>query len=91
MQFGRAYDTAGSERIAFQPYAFYDIGRVWDLTRPNNAMSAASAGFGVRCRFYDRAQLDISLAKPLTRPAAVPKLGAYQNDTRFNISLQLTY
>jgi hemolysin activation/secretion protein len=77
--------------INIQPYAFVDTGKVWDHNIPGNAKSAVSSGIGSRVQLFTRAQLDIFVAKPLTLPAATPKLGADNNDPRIGASLHLNY
>jgi hemolysin activation/secretion protein len=53
---------------AYQLYAFYDAGKVWnDDTGSTLSESLASAGFGVRARIYGRLDAALELAKPLTR------------------------
>jgi hemolysin activation/secretion protein len=66
-----------------QPYAFYDIGKIWnlDLGEPP-ADSAASAGLGLRYPLPYNLGLDFSLAQPLTRKADAPQYGN-GNDPRF--------
>lgn len=53
-----------------KPYAFYDIGKVWDAdnTAANNRMrSIASAGVGARFRLGNYVTGEVEAAKPLTR------------------------
>ena len=56
-----------------QPYAFYDIGKVWDpqnTAAANRIMSIASAGIGLRAVINDDISGSLEAAKPLTRPLA---------------------
>lgn len=65
--------------LALQPYAFYDIGKVWNIDRDAaDNVSAASVGFGLRMNLDNDWDFDLSLSKPLTKSADnEPK---YQND-----------
>lgn len=59
-----------------QPYLFYDIGKVWNLDAGQpGAVSAASAGAGLRYPLPYGINADISLAQPLTRPVDAPQYG----------------
>jgi hypothetical protein len=60
----------------FQPFAFYDIGRVWNLAAglPARA-SGASAGLGVRLAMPRGITSSLTAAKPLTRAADTPQYG----------------
>ncbi|TAL27780.1 MAG: ShlB/FhaC/HecB family hemolysin secretion/activation protein [Alphaproteobacteria bacterium] len=59
-----------------QPYLFYDIGKVWNLDPGQPAaVSAASAGAGLRYPLPYGINADLSLAKPLTRPQDAPQYG----------------
>jgi hemolysin activation/secretion protein len=55
---------------AFQVYAFYDLGTVWNISpnNPQRSASLASAGGGVRFALAERVLLSLELAKPLTHP-----------------------
>jgi hemolysin activation/secretion protein len=60
----------------FQPFAFYDIGRVWNLAAglPARA-SGASGGLGVRLAMPKGITSSLTAAKPLTRAADTPQYG----------------
>lgn len=66
--------------VAFQPYAFYDIGKVWNIdANAKDKISAASVGAGVRLNISNSWDIDFNLSKPMTKSADnEPK---YQNDT----------
>ncbi len=63
-------------RTIFSPYAFYDIGRVWQLhpsTPPS--ISAASAGLGLDVKNALGLNANIYVAKPLTKAVLTPLYG----------------
>ena len=69
------YDLPFFSQIIGHPqiYAFYDVGQIWNIDPLPNAPSSASlasAGAGVRFTFLDRFDLDLEIAKPLTRIVA---------------------
>jgi hemolysin activation/secretion protein len=60
----------------FQPFAFYDVGRVWNLAAGLPAReSGASAGVGFRLTMPRGIALSLTTAKPLTRAADTPQYG----------------
>lgn len=60
----------------FQPFAFYDIGRVWNLAAGLPARtSGASGGLGFRLAMPRGIALSLTAAKPLTRAADTPQYG----------------
>jgi hemolysin activation/secretion protein len=60
----------------FQPFAFYDIGRVWNLAAGLPARtSGASGGFGFRLAMPRGFTLSLTVADPLTRPQSDPQYG----------------
>jgi hemolysin activation/secretion protein len=68
------YDAASNWKVlqAVQPFAFYDIGKIWNvdpISLPGSA-SAASAGFGVRANLTHFITGSLTWAKPLTRNVA---------------------
>jgi hemolysin activation/secretion protein len=69
---------------AFQPFAFYDIGKVWTLrdSNPEAIQSAASVGGGVKV--YNNRWISGSLAAafPLARPPSAPPSYAGSNGAR---------
>lgn len=76
------------QTITLSPYAFYDIGVVWndDIAQVNRE-SGASAGFGIRASSDIGMTGDIGLAFPLTREVGTPIYG--QNDKGPRILLQI--
>jgi len=74
--------------LSLSPYAFYDIGAVWndDITQVKRE-SGASAGFGVRSSSDIGMSGNIGLAWPLTREVGTPIYG--QKATQPRILLQI--
>jgi len=59
--------------INFQPFIFYDIGKVWNIDPSDkNKISGASAGGGFRLRHDQGWFFDATLALPLTLNSANP-------------------
>ena len=54
----------------FRPYAFYDVGRVWNDNTGRGRASLASAGIGVGFRVWDDLEGSLELGKPLNRGVA---------------------
>lgn len=74
--------------LTFQPYGFFDIGKVWNIDfGDTTAMSAASAGAGIRFDINNIWNSDVSLAFPLTRAAENPPKYAHEEGPRFLFSL----
>jgi hemolysin activation/secretion protein len=74
--------------VSISPYAFYDIGMVWnDDIAQLKRESGASAGFGVRASSGIGLSGNIGLAWPLTREVGTPIYG--QNSTQPRILLQI--
>jgi len=75
--------------MVFQPFAFYDIGKVWTLkdSNPDAIQSAASVGGGVK--FYNHRWISGSLAAavPLTRAPSAPPSYAGSSGARALIQL----
>lgn len=65
--------------IAFEPYAFYDIGRVWNEDMGSDPESGSSAGVGLRASHADGYMVDFTIAQPLTRAVADPTYGNGKN------------
>lgn len=63
--------------FAFQPFAFADLGIVWNhVTAAADPQRLWSVGGGVRAAWGQRARLDVTLAAPLNRTALQPKRDA---------------
>ncbi len=68
-------DTVPNKKLlqVMQFYAFYDIGKVWNMLSTNGQLgqaSAASTGVGTRMFFTKNVSGNLYIAKPLTRPVA---------------------
>jgi len=75
--------------VSISPYAFYDIGVVWnDDTSQAKRESGASAGFGVRVSSDIGITGNIGIAFPLTRENETPVYG--QNAEQPRIMLQIS-
>ena len=75
--------------LTLQPYAFYDIGKVWNIDEDaKDKVSAASVGLGTRFNFGNDWSADLNFAVPMTRSADnEPK---YQNDLGARVLFSLT-
>jgi hemolysin activation/secretion protein len=75
--------------LALQPYAFYDIGRVWNIDPlDRNRKSAASAGAGIRLNLAKGWMVDGSFAVPLTRAADNPPKYGSEYGPRYLLSVK---
>ncbi len=62
------------------PYAFYDIGKIWNDDRGQTShISASSAGLGIRLNHKSGISAGISIAQPLTRTVDNPLFGNGKN------------
>lgn len=75
--------------LGLQPYAFYDVGKVWNIDKGGkNKLSAASTGAGIRFDHNTGWNADLNFATPLTRSAQnEPK---YQNDVGARIMFSIS-
>ncbi|WP_432768134.1 ShlB/FhaC/HecB family hemolysin secretion/activation protein [Sphingopyxis sp.] len=65
-----SFVPANTKSFAFQPFAFFDAGWVWNEDAVFNGLNPQklySAGGGVRVAYGDLARLDVTLAVPLNR------------------------
>lgn len=71
-------------RLNIQPFAFYDIGRVWNIDPTDkNKISGASTGVGARFLWDDKLSFGATIAYPLTRNPSSPPKYADENGLRF--------
>lgn len=56
---------------SYQPYVFYDKGRVDNHVATTGDSTLSSAGFGLRLAMFDHVTSDFQFAKPLTRDESV--------------------
>ena len=75
--------------VALEPYAFYDIGKVWNIDADaKDKISAASVGAGMRLDINNSWDVDLNLSRPMTKSADnEPK---YQNDTGSRILFSIS-
>lgn len=66
------------DKIKFVPYAFYDIGKIWNEDRDEKPKSGSSAGFGMHIDTDLGFSGNIGIAFPLTRSVDNP---IYKDDT----------
>ncbi|MCK6418125.1 MAG: hypothetical protein L6Q57_04200 [Alphaproteobacteria bacterium] len=78
------------EYSVLQPYLFYDIGKVWNRDQGSEPESGSSVGVGARLKQGSNAQLDLTIAQPLTRPIENP-LSGNGNNPRVLMSLQMAF
>lgn len=80
------------QAITFTPFAFYDIGAVWNLDRGQEFReSASSAGLGLYANHDSGINGAISLAHPLTYPAGTPLYGMASKDPRLLFRLSYDF
>jgi hemolysin activation/secretion protein len=60
--------------IQSEPYAFYDLGKVWNLDTGGESFSAAAAGAGLRLNFRQNMSGNLTFAVPLTKEPSAPEI-----------------
>lgn len=65
-------DPVLNEKLRLVPFAFYDIGKVWNEDAGEESASAASAGMGLYYNAFDHVSGSLQLAYPLTKSVATP-------------------
>jgi hemolysin activation/secretion protein len=65
-------DTLKDINLQLVPFAFYDVGKVWNEDRGSEPQSGASAGFGTYYDLNNQVSGAMQFAYPLTREAATP-------------------
>lgn len=73
------------KEVNYEPFLFYDIGKVWkpDAAKADQIVSGASAGAGLKFNYNDRFSGDFTAAAPLTLPASDPPGYTKDNGVRF--------
>lgn len=85
------YKMAVSSHFVLRPYAFYDIGKTWNLDKIDGQnFSGASAGVGTRGIFSNGLSFEAFIAKPLTRRIETPQYGS-GTDPVFKFSLEYQF
>lgn len=65
-----------AESVRLAPYAFYDIGKIWNIDPGQEKQaSGSSAGVGIRLDLPWGLSANLGLAQPLTRAIATPLYG----------------
>ena len=76
------------EMAVLSPYAFYDIGRVWNMDTAQIAMETASSiGVGLRATTSFKMNADVGIAFPLIRNEDAPIYGASERSPRLLLEL----
>lgn len=71
----------------FQPFIFYDFGKVWNEDALSSDVSASSAGVGIRAQHDSGLAIELNIAQPLNRAVAAPNYGNGKNPrVHFNVS-----
>ncbi len=85
----RYYGITPIYDISISPFAFYDVGRIWNLdTGSGDHESAASAGFGVRLWHPVGISSTVGLAMPLTKNVNTPLNSHSARDPRLLLEVQ---
>lgn len=78
------------QNTQFQPYAFYDIGKVWNQNAgQERTLSASSGGVGVRFQHETGITGTLQVAVPLTKSVDAPLYGS--NGSNPQLSFQVGY
>ncbi len=74
--------------VQTEPYAFYDLGKVWNLDPGGESFSAASAGAGLRLNFRQNMSGNLTFAVPLTKEPSAPEMTKGMNPSiTFGLSI----
>jgi hemolysin activation/secretion protein len=76
------------EKANLTPFAYYDIGKVWNKDRGLKSKSAASVGLGLRFQHENGWQANLALAQPLKRPITTP--ASYQNGKNIRVLMDVS-
>lgn len=83
-------DIIPNLNIRLVPFAFYDIGKVWDQDIGTKPISAASAGAGSYFNVNNQFNGQMQIAYPLTNPVSTPIMNG-GNSPRMLFSLNATF
>ncbi|HAJ90265.1 MAG TPA: hypothetical protein DCM27_04530 [Rhodospirillaceae bacterium] len=82
------YALTATPQLNLNPYAFYDIGKVWNIDKIDGSdFSGASAGFGIKGALRNGIAFDTYIAQPLTRRIETPQYGSGHSPV-FKFSLE---
>lgn len=85
----RYYGISPVMNVNVSPFAFYDIGRVWNIdTGSTGSDSAASAGIGARLWHPIGISSTLAVAMPLTKEVNAPIFGNTARDPRVMLEVQ---
>ncbi|MDE2101345.1 MAG: ShlB/FhaC/HecB family hemolysin secretion/activation protein [Patescibacteria group bacterium] len=87
----RYYGAPAALGIHSQPFAFYDIGKIWNEFAGGEAHSAASAGIGLHAEHEKGISATVFLAWPLTRTPAAPPSTSHPDAPRLGLFLSAQY
>lgn len=88
----RYADLIGGPFIASDVYAFYDMGKVWNIDPlSKDKQSAHSAGLGLRGEMPAGLSMDVTLAFPLTKAIDSPPHYSNESGPRFMFSLRQNF
>jgi hemolysin activation/secretion protein len=83
-------ETIPDLHLKLVPFAFYDIGKVWNEDRGSKRISGASAGFGAYYNFNNRVNGQLHFAYPLTKSVSTPIMNG-DNSPRILLSLNTSF
>lgn len=83
-------DPVMREKLRLVPFAFYDIGKVWNEDAGQDPVSAASAGFGTYYNIDNKLSGALQMAYPLTKSVSEPIMNG-DNGPRILFSIRTTF
>lgn len=78
------------ETVRLVPFAFYDIGKVWNEDPGQDPISAASAGFGTYYTIDNKLSGALQMAYPLTKSVSEPIMNG-EDGPRILFSIKTTF
>lgn len=76
----------------FQPYGFFDIGKVWNSNSgQEETLTAASTGLGIRLQHINGLSGTFQFAVPLSKPADTPLYGSNGGNTQFSFQIGYSF